>query len=186
MFSFQGTIQASGVLNLPSKLPPDLQGAFCFELRLADQLTVLTMARRTERLGRTFVSLPRSLMHENFGLPSIMEVKVLPTTVEVEARQQIVYPQNQVFGFAARVVREGSIGIYATIPAEYMRGMLHLGWEQRAKMRVDHNEQVTRVPDVELRYYTTARSRPAAQIALPRRYFPDLAPGDEITVELRQ
>jgi hypothetical protein len=188
VFTFEGNLQASGNLNFPSSAPPELWAASALEVRLDDRLVLITVPRRNDELRRLFVTLPRSLTQENFSPPCKVEVKVHMSRANVVPRQQIVYPVGGVFHFASTVKREGkSTGIRAAVPAEYVRGMAHLGWGDLVNMRVQlRNGKWISIPGVRLRYYEQSRSSPIGQVPLSRSYLPTLEADDQIEIELRR
>jgi hypothetical protein len=188
VFTFEGNLQTSGNLNFPSSTPPELWAASALEVRLADRLVLITVPRRNDELRRLFVTLPRSLTQENFSAPCKIEVKVRTSHANVVPRRQIVYPVSGVFRFTSTVKGEGkSTGIRAAVPAEYVRGMAHLGWGDLVNMRVRlRNGKWISIPGVQLRYYERNRSSPIGQVPLPRMYLPMLEANDQIEIELRR
>lgn len=189
MFTFVASLQNNGRILLPPETPSGILAAFSIEADLDTGLRIQTILSRSGaiRRGKAYVDtmfrLPVNIA-KDAGAPRLIEVKIRDINVEVEPKNPIVYPINEVFRFSSKVIHDGGSakGLNIVVPSHFARALIKLKWAM-ASLRVEVLPgDWRRVPVVELR----KNVQDVVKVTLRQTTFADLTAGDEVNIELKK
>ena len=191
VFQFTANLQVNGKLNFPSDTPTELWEAQALDLRLGDAFVLITPPSVCSTPRRLFVTIPIKTATPDLGAPCQVEVRARQASVDVAPKQAILYPTSGVFRFQGTVSHEGRRpdgapnNLRVTVPAEYVRGMIYLGWDPtrvNVRLRRDNDAWVA-LPATHLRNQGHRGLPSTGLITIPNKPF---VVGDAVEIELRR